>query len=562
MLIFKIKDLANLISVTGNYDDDCQVYLLQESYNAIKNHNLKIKIQNSRSMPLIKGFQFYLGATSGNISIYIGTNDSKVYFCENTQGKYNIELWGTSQINIGPGTTSNGVEIICNNSTFTCGEDCMFSSDILFQSSDQHGIFDLQEQSINNNKQKHTRLGKHVWIGRRCTILPDVDIGSGSIVETSSVVSKHIPAQVVAAGSPAKVIKKNKTWSRSFYKIGTNELKYTDSLKESYETCDSSFKKQKIQNHEDQNINNPNADGKVTIGRSGRLFIANDSNLVIPQHRGEKLLSITQIDSWKHLITSRNTYCLDNNINYYMMVVPDAHAVYKEDLPALDNVTSIRPIQQIISNLNDLSHFIYPLKEMDEAKNIGEVYHPSDSHYSPLGAFVCYRALLNKMKLDLKILSYKEVKMFNKNESGDLGNKYTPPKTADFTECFVKNPLATKVWNNEVTNRGHMSLWLNKDKKKPKCLLLTDSYGWKIQRFLAESFSELFIVHSPLLEKNAIEKFKPDIVITLMAERFLIYTPNDATDQSAMSFAKEKGSNIVSYDEIMLINEKYKKVVK
>lgn len=318
-----------------------------------------------------------------------------------------------------------------------------------------------------------------------------------------------------------------------------------------------SFIKKQI-NEKNKHEENANTDGKVVEGRNGRLFIANDSNEVIRQHRGERLLADKQILSWKRILEFRQAYCSTKGINYYMMLIPDAHAVYKEDLPCLDNINNVRPVKQILSNLNDLSYISYPFKNMVKFKSIGEVYHPVDSHYSGFGAYVCYKSLLEQMRLNIKLLNDEDIEIFSKSTSGDLGEKFSPPKIAKFTECVVKNPLAKKVWNNEISNRGHMSLWLNTDKKKPKCLLLTDSYGWKIQRFFAESFSELFIVHSPLLETEAIEKFKPDIVITLMAERFLIYTPKDIFDQSAMSFAKEKGSKVISYDEIMLIKEKYK----
>ena len=36
-----------------------------------------------------------------------------------------------------------------------------------------------------------------------------------------------------------------------------------------------------------------------------------------------------------------------------------------------------------------------------------------------------------------------------------------------------------------------------------------------------------------------------------MAERFLIYTPKDILDKSAMEFAHEKGGDIKTYEEIL-----------
>ncbi len=47
-----------------------------------------------------------------------------------------------------------------------------------------------------------------VWIGTRVIILPGVTLGKGAIVGAGSVVTKDIPAYGVAAGVPAKVIRK------------------------------------------------------------------------------------------------------------------------------------------------------------------------------------------------------------------------------------------------------------------------------------------------------------------------------------------------------------------
>lgn len=51
-------------------------------------------------------------------------------------------------------------------------------------------------------------IGNDVWIGGHCTICPGVTIGSGVVVAAGAVVTKDIPNNVLAAGVPAKIIKK------------------------------------------------------------------------------------------------------------------------------------------------------------------------------------------------------------------------------------------------------------------------------------------------------------------------------------------------------------------
>lgn len=50
-------------------------------------------------------------------------------------------------------------------------------------------------------------IGKNVWIGAGTIVLPGVTVGENSIIGAGSVVTHDIPANVIAAGSPAKVIK-------------------------------------------------------------------------------------------------------------------------------------------------------------------------------------------------------------------------------------------------------------------------------------------------------------------------------------------------------------------
>ena len=59
-------------------------------------------------------------------------------------------------------------------------------------------------------------IGNGVWIGQRSIILPGVTIGEHSIIGANSVVTHDIPAYCIAAGQPAKIMKKwdfdNLTW--------------------------------------------------------------------------------------------------------------------------------------------------------------------------------------------------------------------------------------------------------------------------------------------------------------------------------------------------------------
>ena len=65
---------------------------------------------------------------------------------------------------------------------------------------------------------KPVLIEDNVWIGEFVSVLPGVTIGKGSIIGANSVVSKSIPANVIAVGAPAQPIKKynfeSKRWEK------------------------------------------------------------------------------------------------------------------------------------------------------------------------------------------------------------------------------------------------------------------------------------------------------------------------------------------------------------
>ncbi|MGN0480673.1 MAG: DUF6270 domain-containing protein [Lachnospiraceae bacterium] len=101
------------------------------------------------------------------------------------------------------------------------GKDCMFSSKIVCHAGDGHSIYNVESsERVNYIREQYDSdkfrivLGEHVWVGFQAFLLAGTNVGNGSIIGARTVVNKAFPNNVIIAGNPGKVIKKDIGWAR------------------------------------------------------------------------------------------------------------------------------------------------------------------------------------------------------------------------------------------------------------------------------------------------------------------------------------------------------------
>lgn len=107
----------------------------------------------------------------------------------------------------------------------TIGDNVLIASHV-FISDNSHGSYKGDERDSDPNIPPTEReyvtapvnIGKNVWIGEGVCIMPGVSIGKGCVIGAHSIITKDIPDYCIAAGSPAKIIKKynldSKHWEK------------------------------------------------------------------------------------------------------------------------------------------------------------------------------------------------------------------------------------------------------------------------------------------------------------------------------------------------------------
>jgi len=109
---------------------------------------------------------------------------------------------------------TGNTEIICQKE-ISFGENCLLSWDILMMDTDFHDIIDEEDRKINDFKP--IKIGNHVWIGCRNTILKGVSIADNTVVSANSTITRSSKEQNCVIGGHGKnalVIKRGINWER------------------------------------------------------------------------------------------------------------------------------------------------------------------------------------------------------------------------------------------------------------------------------------------------------------------------------------------------------------
>lgn len=95
------------------------------------------------------------------------------------------------------------------------GKNCMFGINSRLMLGDSHTIYDIKTKECLNKPKRGIVVGNHVWFARDVKILKDSEIANDTVVGMGSIVNKRFQEEnVIIAGCPAKVVKRNVNWQK------------------------------------------------------------------------------------------------------------------------------------------------------------------------------------------------------------------------------------------------------------------------------------------------------------------------------------------------------------
>lgn len=294
---------------------------------------------------------------------------------------------------------------------------------------------------------------------------------------------------------------------------------------------------------------------KGWVGEAGWVFLIGDTNEFISFQFGAKRWDDKQLTAATNVLLQRNEIFKSKNRRYYKFIVPEKGIIYHEYLPGIFKLTPAY-MQRPACLLTDgqLQDVYYLYHSLERAKSLGLTYFRGDTHPNWLGSYVIYREIVSALSetgWECHAIPLGRLQPFVSAYDGDvfsplcaalqqeaihragLGEKTNLFESLLGYKVMDRERRATKVDVPEKYKRAFSRETIITeiyDSRLPRCVVFRDSTAQYCIDFLAEHFSRcVFIWHGGHVIEDVIDEEQPDIIIHIMAERFVSSYPKALT---------------------------------
>lgn len=123
--------------------------------------------------------------------------------------------WGGKRLHLGNNVYANFNLTLVDDVEIYIDDYVMIGPNVTIATGTHPILPDLRLQAYQYNMPVHIK--KNVWLGAGCIVLPGVTIGENTVIGAGSVVTKDIPANVVAAGTPCRVLREINDHDKQYY---------------------------------------------------------------------------------------------------------------------------------------------------------------------------------------------------------------------------------------------------------------------------------------------------------------------------------------------------------
>lgn len=123
--------------------------------------------------------------------------------------------WGGHHVHFGDHVYANFHLTLVDDTHIYVGSNTMFAPNVTVATAGHPIEPSLRAKAYQYNMPVH--IGENCWIGAGALIMPGVTIGNNTVIGAGSVVTKDIPANVVAVGNPCRVMREIGEHDRRYF---------------------------------------------------------------------------------------------------------------------------------------------------------------------------------------------------------------------------------------------------------------------------------------------------------------------------------------------------------
>lgn len=255
----------------------------------------------------------------------------------------------------------------------------------------------------------------------------------------------------------------------------------------------------------------------VVTGEDGWMFYCDD----IYDYNGENRMSDEQISYIADVIEQMSEEVKAQGGDFIFTVAPNKMEVYGEYVPYFirerDGDGNYEKLMKELERRNVKCVDMKKLLSEDDTFGDMSLYYKTDSHWNIPGAFVAYRAVMEKAGLEYT--DYTKLPLITgHNYSGDLYEMYYPAGVGnDIHYEFAKEEGF--IYTSNFRNGMDLLITTENENGRGKVMLFRDSFGMAWYSFFAEDFNEAYITRAFPYDVSDIEG--ADLVVVEIVERHI-----------------------------------------
>ena len=123
--------------------------------------------------------------------------------------------WGGKHVHFGDGVYANFGLTCVDDTHIYVGSHTLFGPNVVLATAGHPMMPELRKHGIQYNMPIH--IGENCWLGAGVIVVPGVTIGDNGVIGASSVVTKDIPSNSVAMGTPCRVVRQINDHDKEYY---------------------------------------------------------------------------------------------------------------------------------------------------------------------------------------------------------------------------------------------------------------------------------------------------------------------------------------------------------